>query len=210
MTWSGGPGHTNTFNTYGPISRNNSSLNEKTNSYAGMHLYNDLMVNANNGLDVDGNAVAEGVQTKNLTDAPVVSQFNHPGTTFGTFDDFAGYTPLRDSVLCLVEVGNGEGKVGGSSYWPSYSEYDKALAKGWHVAPTNNQDNHKGKWGDANTCRDVIMTDNFTEAGLYEAMSLRRVYSTEDQNLRIYYYLNGEIMGSIIDVNDEELKTGNV
>ena len=207
MTWSGGPGHTNTFNTYGPISRNNSSLNEKTNSYAGMHLYNDLMVNANNGLDVDGNAVAEGVQTKNLTDAPVVSQFNHPGTTFGTFDDFAGYTPLRDSVLCLVEVGNGEGKVGGSSYWPSYSEYDKALAKGWHVAPTNNQDNHKGKWGDANTCRDVIMTDNFTEAGLYEAMSLRRVYSTEDQNLRIYYYLNGELMGSIIDVNDEELKT---
>ena len=207
MTWSAGPGHTNTFNTYGPVSRNNSSLNEKTNSYAGMHLYNDLMVNANNGLDVDGNAVAEGVKTKNLEDAPVVSQFNHPGTTFGTFDDFAGYTPLRDSVLCLVEVGNGEGKVGGSSYWPSYSEYDKALAKGWHVAPTNNQDNHKGKWGDANTCRDVILTDNFTEAGLYEAMSQRRVYSTEDQNLRIYYYLNDELMGSIIDVNDEELKT---
>lgn len=25
-----------------------------------------------------------------------------------------------------------------------------ALDKGWHVAPTNNQDNHKGKWGNAN------------------------------------------------------------
>ena len=207
MTWSGGPGHTNSFNTYGPISRNNSALNEKTNSYAGMHLYNDLMVKANNGLDVDGNAVAEGVKTKYVEDAPVVSQFNHPGTTFGTFDDFAGYTPVRDSVLCLLEVGNGEGKVGGSSYWPSYSEYDKALAKGWHVAPTNNQDNHKGKWGDSNTCRDVIMTDDFTEAGLYKAMSERRVYSTEDQNLRIYYYLNDELMGSVIDINDQELKT---
>ena len=210
MTWSGGPGHTNSFNTYGTVSRNNSSLNEKTNSYAGMHLYNDLMVNANNGLDVDGNAVAEGVKTKYIEEAPVVSQFNHPGTTFGTFDDFAGYTPLRDSVLCLVEVGNGEGKVGGSSYWPSYSEYDKALAKGWHVAPTNNQDNHKGKWGDSNTCRDVILTENFSEAGLYEAMSQRRVYSTEDQNLRIYYYMNNEIMGSVIDTGDETLKTLNV
>ena len=201
MTWSGGPGHTNTFNTYGTVSRNNAELNNKT-GYAGMHRYNDLMVNADRGLDIDGNPVAEGVKTKWIEDAPVVSQFNHPGTTFGTFDTYAGYTPVRDTVLCLIEVGNGEGLVGGSSYWPSYSEYDKCLAKGWHVAPTNNQDNHKGKWGDSNTCRDVIMTDDFTEAGLYKAMAERRVYSTEDQNLRIYYTLNGELMGSIIDVGD--------
>ena len=202
MTWSGGPGHTNTFNTYGVVSRNNATLNEKTNSYAGMHKYNDLMVNANRGLDVDGNPVAEGVKTKWIEDAPVVSQFNHPGVTFGTFDDFAGYTPARDEILNLVEVGNGEGAVGGSSYFPSYSEYDKALAKGWHVAPTNNQDNHKGKWGDANTCRDVIITDDFTEAGLYKAIAARQVYSTEDQNLQIYYYLNDNLMGSIIDVGE--------
>lgn len=204
MTWSGGPGHTNTFNTYGTVSRNNSALNNKT-GYAGMHLYNDLMANADKGLDVDGNPVAEGVQTKYLADAPVVSQFNHPGSTFGTFDDFAGYTPTRDAVLTLIEVGNGEGAVGGSSYWPSYSQYDNCLAKGWHVAPTNNQDNHKGKWGDANTCRDVVITDNFTEAGIYEAMSQRRVYATEDQNLRIYYYLNDNLMGAIIDTGDETI-----
>ena len=206
MTWSGGPGHTNSFNTYGTVSRNNAMLNDKSNSYAGMHLYNDLMVNANMGLDVDGNPVAEGVKTKYLEEAPVVSQFNHPGTTFGNFDDFAGYTPTRDTVLTLVEVGNGEGAVGGSSYWPSYSQYDLCLSKGWHVAPTNNQDNHKGKWGDANTCRDVIVTEDFSEAGIYTAMSERRVYATEDQNLRIYYYLNDQLMGSIIDIGEEEVK----
>lgn len=204
MTWSGGPGHTNSFNTYGVVSRNNGELNNKTN-YAGMHRYNDLMVYANRGLDINGNPVEEGVRTKYIEDAPVVSQFNHPGTTFGTFDDYAGYTPVRDQILCLIEVGNGEGKVGGSSYWPSYAEYDKCLAKGWHVGPTNNQDNHKGKWGDANTCRDVFLTDDFTEAGLYRAMAERRCYATEDQNLNIYYYLNEEIMGSIIDTGDTEL-----
>lgn len=209
MTWSGGPGHTNTFNTFGTVSRNNSALNNKT-GYAGMHLYNDLMVNANKGLDVDGNPVAEGVKTKYIEEAPVVSQFNHPGTTFGTFDDYAGYTPARDTVLSLIEVGNGEGKVGGSSYWPSYSEYDKCLAKGWHVAPTNNQDNHKGKWGDSNTCRDVVVMEEFTEAALYEAMSERRVYATEDQNLRIYYYLNDYLMGSIIDTGDETVDNVNI
>ena len=215
MTWSGGPGHTNTYNTYGTVSRNNGALNEKTNSYAGMHLYNDLMVNANNGVAVkydektktlvQDTSVTE-FKTKYIEDAPVVSQFNHPGTTFGTFDDYAGYTPVRDAILNLIEVGNGEGAVGGSSYWPSYSEYDKCLAKGWHVAPTNNQDNHKGKWGDANTCRDVVVTDDFTEAGLYRAFAERRVYSTEDQNLRIYYNLNDQIMGSIVDVGMEEPK----
>ncbi len=203
MTWSGGPGHTNTFNTYGTVSRNNAEINNKT-GYAGMHRYNDLMAYANQGLDVDGNPVAEGVKTKYIEDAPVVSQFNHPGTTFGNFDNFAGYTPTRDSVLSLVEVGNGEGAIGGSSYWPSYGQYDLALAKGWHVAPTNNQDNHKGKWGDANTARDVVVTDDFTEAGLYKAMSERRVYATEDQNLRIYYYLNDALMGSIIPIEDGE------
>lgn len=206
MTWSGGPGHTNTFNTYGTVSRNNAKLNDKTNSYAGMHLYNDLMVNANLGLDVDGNPVAEGVQTKYLPEAPVVSQFNHPGTSFGNFDNFAGYNPTRDTVLNLIEVGNGEGAVGGSSYWPSYAQYDLCLSKGWHVAPTNNQDNHKGRWGDANTCRDVVMTDNFSEVGIYEAMANRQVYATEDQNLRIYYYLNEQLMGSIIDTTEEDVE----
>ncbi len=203
MTWSGGPGHTNTFNTYGTVSRNNAEINNKT-GYAGMHRYNDLMAYANQGLDINGAPVAEGVKTKYIDEAPVVSQFNHPGTTFGNFDNFAGYTPTRDSVLTLVEVGNGEGAIGGSSYWPSYSQYDLALSKGWHVAPTNNQDNHKGKWGDANTARDVIVTDDFTEAGLYEAMSERRVYATEDQNLRIYYYLNDALMGSIVPIEDGE------
>ena len=50
----------------------------------------------------------------------------------------------------MVEVGNGEGQIGAGGYYPSYEYYIMALDKGWHVAPTNNQDNHKGKWGNAN------------------------------------------------------------
>ena len=222
MTWSGGPGHTNTFNTYGVVSRNNKQLNDKT-SYAGMHLYNDLMVNAEKGLDIEGKeasiqrypgytadmqsgsldvkrdgaaAEAKGVYaTKNIpfdeagNSVPVVSQFNHPGKTFGNFDNYAGYSAKRDDVLNLIEVGNGEGKVGGSSYFPSYEEYDLCLSKGWHVAPTNNQDNHKGNWGNSNTCRDVVLTDDFSEIGIYRALDARHVYATEDQNLEIYYEL---------------------
>ena len=222
MTWSGGPGHTNSFNTYGVVSRNNGALNNKT-GYAGMHLYNDLMVNAEKGLDIngeeakttrDGSEVTGVNATKNIAfDAqgnpvPVVSQFNHPGKTFGNFDNYAGFTAQRDDVLNLIEVGNGEGKVGGSSYFPSYSEYDLCLSKGWHVGPTNNQDNHKGGWGSSNSCRDVILTGDFTEAGLYRALDQRRIYATEDQNLRIFYELeaNGETykLGDIAPIGEDE------
>ena len=222
MTWSGGPGHTNTFNTYGVVSRNNAELNNKT-GYAGMHRYNDLMVNAEKGLDIEGNeakttrdgAEVTGVNaTKYIPfDAdgkavPVVSQFNHPGKTFGNFDNYAGYSAKRDDVLNLIEVGNGEGKVGGSSYFPSYSEYDLCLSMGWHVGPTNNQDNHKGNWGDSNTCRDVVLTDDFSEIGIYRALDARRIYSTEDQNLRISYELvaNGETykLGEIAPIEESE------
>ena len=223
MTWSGGPGHTNSFNTYGVVSRNNKDLNNKT-GYAGMHLYNDLMVNAEKGLAVDGTeakttrggAEVTGVNaTKYIpfdekgNAVPVISQFNHPGKTFGNFDNFAGYTAKRDDVLNLIEVGNGEGKVGGSSYFPSYEQYDLCLSMGWHVAPTNNQDNHKGGWGDSNTCRDVILTDDFSEIGLYRALDARRVYATEDQNLRISYELQvGEEtykLGDIASISEEAL-----
>ena len=181
MTWSGGPGHINTFNTPGIVSRNNTELNNKTNN-AGMLDYYDLLVETQN-------------QSKRVTN----SQFNHPGTTFGTFDSFTGWTAQRDEVMTLLEVGNGEGSVGSNGYFPSYEYYDMALSRGWHVAPTNNQDNHKGQWGNANTCRTVVLTDDFTEEGLYEAMAQRRVYATEDQNLSIFYTLNDVPMGGIID-----------
>ena len=177
MTWSGGPGHINTFNTPGIVSRNNSTLNNKTDD-AGMKAYYKLL------------------SDPELADS--ISQFNHPGTTFGNFSDFGYYDPVIDTRMYLVEVGNGEGAIGAGGYYPSYEQYIMALDKGWHLAPTNNQDNHKGKWGNANDARDVILTDDFTEAGIYEAIRNYRVYATEDKNLEINYTLNGEMLGSTI------------
>ena len=177
MTWSGGPGHINTFNTPGIVSRNNSTLNNKT-ADAGMKAYYALL------------SQAEG--------ATSISQFNHPGTTFGNFKDFNYWDPVIDSRMYMVEVGNGEGQIGAGGYYPSYEQYIMALDKGWHLAPTNNQDNHKGKWGNANDARDVILTDSFTEDGIYEAIRALRMYATEDKNLELTYTVNGLMMGSSI------------
>ncbi len=184
MTWSGGPGHINTFNTAGVVSRNNSTLNNKTDD-AGMKAYYALL------------SQEEGADS--------ISQFNHPGTTFGNFKDFAYWDPVIDSRMYTVEVGNGEGQIGAGGYYPSYEQYIMALDKGWHVAPTNNQDNHKGRWGNANDARDVILTDDFTEQGIYEAIRNYRVYATEDKNLELSYTVNGEQMGTILSEVPEKL-----
>ena len=182
MTWSGGPGHINTFNSDGLVSRNNAELNNKSGD-AGMRLY---------------------YQTINQGDS--LNQFNHPGTTFGNFTDFSYYDAETDQHMFLVEVGNGEGQIGAGGYYPSYEQYTLALDKGWHVAPTNNQDNHKGRWGNANDARDVVLATELSEEAIYDAIRNYRVYATEDKNLDLNYTVNGMPMGTIFEEAPEQLE----
>lgn len=180
MTWSDGFGHMNTYNTPGFESRNNSEFGNKSNGTQGYQNYYKELV-----------AVQESL-----------SQFNHPGTTFGDFQDFAFYSPSIDQRITLIEVGNGEGGIGQTGYFPSYEYYTRALDKGWHVAPTNNQDNHKGNWGDSNTARSVVLASDLSEEAIYDAIANYRVYATEDNDLSILYELNGNAMGSILPAQD--------
>jgi len=183
MTWSGGPGHMNTFNTSGFVSRNNAVLNDKSNPAkdAGMQTYYELLKNTPGS----------------------ISQFNHPGPTFGNFTNFGYYSPAIDDKVNLIEVGNGEGTIGSGGYFPSYDQYILALDKGWHLAPTNNGDNHKKLWGTSNTCATVVYTNDYTMSGIYQAMRDRSVWATENRDLDVTYYLNDGTnnysMGAILD-----------
>ena len=120
-----------------------------------------------------------------------VSQFNHPDDIHGDFERFDHYSPQYDAVVSLLEVAGEDGVV-------DCEYYDLALDEGWHIAPTNNQNNHNGQWGDASEARTVVLAKSLTEEALYAAMKDRRVYATQDSDLAIYYELNGTVMGSII------------
>ena len=134
---------------------------------------------------------------KALTAVPgSVSQFNHPDTVHGDFERFDHYSPRYDAVVSLLEVAGEDGVV-------DCEYYDLALDKGWHVAPTNNQNNHNGQWGDASDARTVVLAKSLTEEALYAAMKDRRVYATQDSDLAIYYELNGTVMGSILPKSEE-------
>jgi len=134
---------------------------------------------------------------KALTAVPgSVSQFNHPDDIHGDFERFDHYSPQYDAVVSLLEVAGEDGVV-------DCEYYDRALDEGWHVAPTNNQNNHNGQWGDASDARTVVLAKSLTEEALYAAMKDRRVYATQDSDLAIYYELNGTVMGSIIPKSEE-------
>ena len=134
---------------------------------------------------------------KALTTVPgSVSQFNHPDTIHGDFERFDHYSPQYDAVISLLEVAGEDGVV-------DCEYYHLALDEGWHVAPTNNQNNHNGQWGDASRARTVILAETLTEEALYDAMKDRRVYATQDSDLTVYYALNGAVMGSILPKSEE-------
>ena len=134
---------------------------------------------------------------KALTSVPgSVSQFNHPDDIHGDFERFDHYSPQYDAAVSLLEVAGEDGVV-------DCGYYDLALDKGWHVAPTNNQNNHKGQWGDASEARTVVLAKDLTEESLYAAMKDRRVYATQDSDLTVYYQLNGAVMGSILPKSEE-------
>ena len=132
-----------------------------------------------------------------LTTVPgSVSQFNHPDTIHGDFERFDHYSPKYDELVSLLEISGEDGAV-------DCEYYNQALDKGWHVAPTNNQNNHTGSWGDASDARTVILAKTLTEEALYDAMKDRRVYATQDSDLAVFYELNGAVMGSIIPKSEE-------
>ena len=168
MTWQEGKqlGHINTFCTEGWQSRNQEAYTHQPTALENYY--------------------------KTLASAPdSVSQFNHPGGTYGSFEDFAHYRAEYDGVIHLLEIG-GEGSD------RAYDRYNQALDKGWHVAPTISQNNHNGSWGDKNDVRTVILADKLTERQLFTAIREHRVYASEDRDLRVYFRLNGHEMGSVL------------
>lgn len=129
-----------------------------------------------------------------------ISQFNHPSEFYGNFHNFSDYKPEYDAVMQLIEVGGEDGVT-------FYDLYTRALDWGWHLAPTNSQNNHNGGWGDISPARTVVLATELKEQSIYDAMRNHRVYATEDSDLSIIYRMNGHIMGSTVEVQDQMVIT---
>lgn len=133
-----------------------------------------------------------------------VAMFNHPGDTWGNFNDYAWHDPEIDRIVCLAELCGG-----------SYDrQYALMLSKGWHVAPVFNEDNHKADWTRATNGCGVVLAPALSRENILDAMRRRRAYSTDDRSTEVYYKVNGEWLGSTLNAPEKltvsvEAHTGN-
>jgi hypothetical protein len=143
-----------------------------------------------------------------------VLQLNHPAlgrpgkngigkVEFGRddFQDDTGWVREMGGASSLVEILNGEPPLNKpDTRAPQIMEfyYQLFLQLGFHVAPTGDQDNHHGHWGDATEARTGIIAPALTTRDLLDAMRDRHVYATEDRNLRAIFRVNGRLCGDIL------------
>lgn len=116
-----------------------------------------------------------------------VSQFDHPGTQYGSFHDFQPYSAQADQVISLLKLDFGEKDP--------LRYYTQALDRGWHLAPTAGQSIYGPDWTDTGV-RTAVHAQALTEQGILDALKNGRAYATEDPDLEISYSMDGCPMGS--------------
>jgi hypothetical protein len=113
---------------------------------------------------------------------PCVGQWNHPPTP-GTFSQY-DYFGAGEDAMRLIEFN------GGAPMAVKMDAYFTALRKGWHVSPSNNEDNHAPSWGKPPRATGVWATE-LSRLALRKAVRARRTFTTADDTALIWMKANG-------------------
>lgn len=122
-----------------------------------------------------------------------VGMFNHPGSSWGDFEDYGFRSEKADRQMALAEI-----KGRGYDH-----QYALLLSRGWHVAPTFNEDNHAPNWTVASPYITGVLAPALTRENIMDAFRARRAYSSADPTMKIFYKINGEWMGSRLNAPEE-------
>lgn len=127
------------------------------------------------------------------TEPNAIGMFNHPGDNWGDFEDYGFWSPEADKQMALAEIkGRGYDR-----------QYALLLSRGWHVAPAFSEDNHAPDWTVASPYITGALAPALTRANIMEAFRERRVYSSADPTMKIFYRINGKWMGSRLNAPQE-------
>ncbi len=129
----------------------------------------------------------------------------HPQSgDFGSLLNGAAFSTPADNAIVGTAVRSG----GAFSTTTNYSDapatlytstYYTALAKGYHLGPTIDHDNHNTTFGRTNDSRTVVMATALNRDSIYSAYRAMRFYASDDWNVKVTYTLNGNFMGSIFN-----------
>jgi hypothetical protein len=141
-----------------------------------------------------------------------IGQFNHPAQAgqFLVNGQPLGYTPDGDAAMVLCEVMNTSAfSTNDQETETRRSNYEaacnRALAAGYHVAFSSNQDNHCANWGAAYGNRTAVLVASpsagtpVSRDSFLEALRARRVFATMDKHAQLLFMANGKLMGERFD-----------
>jgi hypothetical protein len=131
--------------------------------------------------------------------------FNHPASSgqFQIGGTALAYDANGAQVMVAAEIRNTsafstnttQSETGGGTY---ATAFDILLERGYHVAPTSDQDNHCANWGIAGKNRTGVLLPNgaaLTVANFLDAMKARRAFAPEAKTAQVVLTGNGQVMG---------------
>ncbi len=138
----------------------------------------------------------------------------HP--QWGDYNNLLGaattYNTIADDAIAGVAIRSG----GAFSTTTNYSDaaaslydtsYVDALAKGYHVGPTIDHDNHNSTFGRTNHGRTVVLANALTRNDIMGAYRANRFFASDDWDAKVSFTVNGNEMGSDINIgNNAALK----
>lgn len=138
-------------------------------------------------------------ETARRPDNPHICSFNHPelrseAEPLPAFDEFA-YNPEADEVMALIDI---RGINGG------FRGYFQALNKGWHVSPTQDEDNKLWDWGlkvgrHGEQRRIGVYARENTVNAILEGMKNGSTFATSDKSISVWMNADRHFMGSVIN-----------
>ncbi|WP_162126665.1 CehA/McbA family metallohydrolase [Flavobacterium phycosphaerae] len=78
------------------------------------------------------------------------------------------------------------------------SYYRNMLARGYHLGPTMDHDNHNITHGHTSNIRTVVLANSLTENNILGAMRAMRFYASEDCSAQVTFKINTNNLGSIV------------
>jgi Secretion system C-terminal sorting domain len=126
----------------------------------------------------------------------------HPETgDYGNLLDAAPYEADTDSVVAGVAVRSGSAFSVTTDYSDPpagsfESKFLKALAKGYHVGPTIDHDNHNTTFGRTNKSRTVVLATSLHRDSIMAAFRANRFSASDDWNAQVNFTINGKFMGT--------------
>jgi hypothetical protein len=135
---------------------------------------------------------------------------NHPGDYDGPreygeddFPDRKTWIATLNRHAALIEVLSGPAmaKTKTRPRGNAQSDYFRYLKLGLYLVPTASQDSHYANWGTATDTRTAVLAKNLTKVEILKALKARRAYATHDRNLRVWFRVDGHLLGDVVKTN---------